>query len=228
MNRYDYRHNNNFFIIYYLNKASRYIFFLFLTIAYIVMILTYIFNSMYIRAEVSGLSMLPTFNNYEKFHEDEVFINNRVSEFDYSDIIVISDDNEIFIIKRLIAKGGDELKLINLEGEDYYFFYRNGEKLDEYYINNREDMDENYKAGFENFANSEYDVNKDVFIFTVPDDEYFYLGDNRANSQDSMSNGETVTKDKIVGRVDIILRKDDSFFMELLRNFTTMIEYSIS
>ena len=76
------------------------------------------------------------------------------------DIVLFKNDEfpgEI-LIKRLIGLPGDKIDIKN------GVVYRNGEKLNEDYVKNNEIYDG---------------------TFQVPDNKYFFLGDNRANSDDS-------------------------------------------
>lgn len=93
------------------------------------------------------------------------------------DIVVFHypDNEEELYIKRIIGKEGDKI-----EGKKGVV-YRNGEPLDEPYIN--EPAEDNFGP------------------FEVPKDSYFMLGDNRNYSLDSRYWENTyVKKDKIIGK----------------------------
>lgn len=123
---------------------------------------------------VDGSSMYPTLVNNDRvvvwkvgyyFHEPE-----------YGDIVILEFNRSTEYVKRVIGKGGDTIEIRD------NVVYRNGEALDEPYIN-----DEAYP---------------DYGPITVPDGEYFVMGDNRAHSSDSryVSLG-TISKDRIDGKV---------------------------
>lgn len=92
---------------------------------------------------------------------------------------------DVAYIKRVIGLPGDKI-FIQEDKEGRYFVYVNGKKLKESYI-----MDD-------------YDYipcSKKMYCgpFTVPNDKYFMLGDNRGNSQDSRFWG-FLPKDRFVGK----------------------------
>ena len=85
------------------------------------------------------------------------------------------DESEIFI-KRVIGLPGDTVQVLGGQ------LYINGERYEEDYLN--EEM-----------------RNEDTELFTVPEDCYFMMGDNRNNSRDSRAwKNPYVAKDKILGK----------------------------
>lgn len=127
---------------------------------------------------VQGRSMQPTFNDGQRLLISR--INYMVGDPQYGDIIVFNSpdpqtDNEPPLIKRLIGLPGDIIEIIDTE------VYRNGELLDEPYINEPctrfKCQDERWELG---------------------PDEYFMMGDNRNHSNDSRSFGP-VREDLIIG-----------------------------
>lgn len=82
-------------------------------------------------------------------------------------------------VKRVIAVGGDELQIV--DGT----VLLNGEPIDEPYVVNRD---------------------SDTFgPITVPDGSLFFLGDNRPNSADSRRSLGSVSEERVVGRVAVVI-----------------------
>lgn len=98
----------------------------------------------------------------------------------YGDLVVFhSDEMDEVMIKRLIGMPGDTVDI--REGTVYV----NGEYLDESYI-------------------SSYDDYSGTFF--VPEDSYFFLGDNRANSKDSRYwKNPYIHKSSIIGKAIMFL-----------------------
>lgn len=71
----------------------------------------------------------------------------------------------------------------------------NGKPIDEPYLNTQEDL-------------------SDFGPFKVPEDQFFMMGDNRANSQDSRSTLGPIPKGKIVGKAFIVLWPPSRFDWE--------------
>ena len=91
------------------------------------------------------------------------------------DIVVVDEGREL-LIKRVIGLPGEEVKYKDNQ------LYINGKKVkDKYGSQKTEDFEE-----------------------TVPEGEYFVLGDNRTNSVDSRVFG-TFSKDEILGRTNLII-----------------------
>ena len=106
---------------------------------------------------VNGSSMYPTLVDGDRLIVNE--IGYRFGEPAYGDIVTLHYDQNTEYVKRIIGKGGDKIKIVD------NVVYRNGEPLEEDYINT------------EDYA--------DFPEVTVPAGKYFVLGDNRANSSDS-------------------------------------------
>ena len=135
--------------------------------------------------QVLGPSMCNTLNYIDdacEFGKGDIMLINSIGYLDLGfhkfgepsngDVVVfkLKDGSKKYLVKRIIGKAGDRIKIAN----GYVYKQVDGAfvKLDEDYLN-----EENENQTFLNFANSE--------VFTVPDDHYFLLGDNRLYSNDS-------------------------------------------
>lgn len=96
---------------------------------------------------------------------------------------------DVAYIKRVIGVPGDRIA-IKRDEDGKYAVYRNGKRLEEKYI--LDDYD------YIPCSESMY-----CGPFTVPEGEYFMLGDNRGNSQDSRFWG-FLPKDRFIGRAVVL------------------------
>ncbi|MGL5830673.1 MAG: signal peptidase I [Candidatus Altimarinota bacterium] len=136
--------------------------------------------------QVYGISMCNTLNYQDgKCHDafgDYIIINKssylnvlgwKAGTPQRGDIVVFRppQNNNEFYIKRVIGLPGDTIKLI--DGNVYLFNNENpqGIKLDEPYLN-EENLGHTFATG-------------GISEFTVPENQYFVLGDNRERSSDS-------------------------------------------
>lgn len=123
---------------------------------------------------VIGSSMEPNFEWTQRLVINKMVY--RFQEPERGDVIVLelADNPNVDYIKRVIALPGDDVEVENGQ------VYVNGYPLDEPYIKEAP-----------NYAMQEREV---------PADNYFVLGDNRNNSNDS-HNSWTVPRENIVGKV---------------------------
>ncbi len=93
--------------------------------------------------------------------------------------------DDVAFIKRVVGLPGEKLEIKKAD-DGSYAVYINDEKLPEPYIQSRYDYN---------------DCTKDMFCgpMIIPEGEYFMMGDNRGNSQDSRYWG-FLPKDRIIGR----------------------------
>ena len=136
-------------------------------------------------------SMVPTINEGDRIlvwrclqyfdWENRGLTYGDIVVFDFSEASNGADDK--LLVKRVIGMGGDTISI------DNGYIYRNGEKIDEPYVKNKDSffMDE----------------------FVVPEGELFLLGDNRANSFDgryweSKGYSKTVPLTSVVGEVTFL------------------------
>ena len=177
-------------------------------------------NVTYSIVPVNGLSMYPTLNDSSKYnsvaHYDKVVLN-YIKSYYVGDIIVAkrmdsSTENVKYVIKRLIAIGGDKVKV-----EEDGSIYVNGNLLNENYnINSKQTTYEKF-IRLKN-SNIKIDDNK-LFIddeMVIPKGYMFYLGDNRANSYDC-SNYGPVKESNIIAKVDYIIKDGESNFSSILK-----------
>ena len=122
---------------------------------------------------VNGESMMNT------LHDGDIMIMNsinyRFSEIKRYDIVIIDEGQEL-IIKRVIGLPGDTVKCVNNK------LYINGKRVKDKYASSK---------------TSDFSVD-------VENGEYFVLGDNRSNSMDSRVFG-TFKKKEIIGKTSLTI-----------------------
>lgn len=128
-------------------------------------------------SKIYGTSMENTYHEGNIVLVDKVFY--KKSSPHYNDVVVVDYQNsgdETFIIKRVIALGGDHIEIKDDQ------VYRNGQLLKENYI--KEAM-----------------VNCDDLSIDVPKGQIFVMGDNRNVSLDSRRLGCFSFKKDVIGKV---------------------------
>lgn len=129
--------------------------FYFIMIALLLMF--FIVNCIFFRVLVPTASMAPTISVGEQLLVQSAVFD---GEYSYGDILVFeSDESDDLLVKRMIGKAGDKIDIVG------GVVYRNGKALKE----------EEYLGSYDDYSGS----------FQVPEDCYFFLGDNRVNSNDS-------------------------------------------
>ena len=124
---------------------------------FIAVILTFLINKFIIfKIEIPSESMVPTLNIGDNLFATRVYNPENLKRGDLV-IFYFEPKNQLYI-KRLIGLPNDEIVISN------GVVSVNGEALIEDYVENQEEFTGKYK---------------------VPDEKYFFLGDNRANSGDS-------------------------------------------
>lgn len=163
---------------------------------------------------VVGSSMYPTLNNTS---ENDIILVNKYTKIDVGDIVIaqtknLTDDNStLYLIKRVIAKGGDKVKVI-YDINNELKIQVNGEILKEeyltlkFYSNKTNSAYENWQHFIVN-GNYELTANKELII---PENEYFLVGDNREVSVDSTKIGP-ISKDDIIGEYIKTINNENSF-----------------
>lgn len=164
--------------------------------------LSILFNVFVQRVQVSGHSMDPTLKTNEK-----LFALKHVP-IDRFDIVVAkekTDDENIFIIKRVIGLPGDTVEYKKDQ------LYVNGKKINEPYLNSfKEKLKDGSLIDYftkinSNYANFDFNTDyltvdssgNDTFKVTLKSDEYFLLGDDRPISKDSRAVGPIKKSDII-------------------------------
>jgi signal peptidase I len=164
--------------------------------------LSILFNVFIQRVQVSGHSMDPTLKTNEK-----LFAVKHIP-IDRFDIVVAkekTDDENIFIIKRVIGLPGDTVEYKKDQ------LYVNGKKMNEPYLNSfKEKLKDGSLIDYftkinSNYANFDFNTDyltvdssgNDTFKVTLKSDEYFLLGDDRPISKDSRAVGPIKKSDII-------------------------------
>ncbi|MBR0447653.1 MAG: signal peptidase I [Clostridia bacterium] len=123
--------------------------------------------------QIEGTSMEPTLS------KSDVVLLAKTTQFDHGDLCGFTWNNKL-LVKRVIGTPGDWIE-IDAGGN----VYRNGDKLDEPYV--------------QVYAMGECDLE---FPFQVPQEQYFVMGDMRESSIDSRNTLiGCIPKDQIVGKV---------------------------
>lgn len=146
--------------------------FYFIIIAFIIFGCKFFFKTI----EVQGISMNPTY-----YEGDKLLVQTKFKTIKRNDVIIYetkSDEEITYIIKRVIGIPGDTLYI---------------DENNTVYVNNKP-----FDDTFGYFDDNEgYEPN---ITYTLGENEYFTLGDNRNHSIDSRSTGN-INKERIIGTV---------------------------
>ena len=180
------------------------------TFCYALVMMVVLFVFVFRFVTVQGESMLQTLQN-----NDKLIISDMLYTPDTGDIVVIDTEgmsyfsSHKYIIKRVIATGGDEVT-INFR---HWKVTVNGTPLKEEYVNREDSTSAMLSLNEEEFK--KYGLTRTVeaddsvtYAFTVPNDMVFVMGDNRPHSSDSRAAG-CMEEYRILGRV--LLRISPSF-----------------
>ncbi|WP_026089181.1 MULTISPECIES: signal peptidase I [Bacillus] len=142
---------------------------------------------------VDGSSMSPTLHNHEKMFVSKM---NFIGDFKRGDIVIIKGDGtDTNYVKRIIGTPGDQIEMSNDQ------LLINGKVYDEPYLSeNRKQAKQQGSLLTGNFG-----------PLTVPDDQYFVMGDNRLDSMDSRNGLGYIQKDHIIGKAKFVFYPFDSF-----------------
>ena len=187
-------------------------------IIFAALIFELLFSATYSGVYIVGDSMNPTLTGaYENSYGvadtsgDYVYVNRSVTP-DYGDIVVINKTKDITIVKRVIAKGGDYVKIV---GGKVYIRHSADEPFGD-------PLSEEYVSPENNHANKkENTFHNDGVGYPVPEGCYFVLGDNRDVSLDSRENdGTSFTDEQIFGVVTEWSLKNKKFYTALHKYFS--------
>ncbi|MEX3711805.1 signal peptidase I [Cytobacillus horneckiae] len=146
-------------------------------LAIILILFTLFIELSFTPVKVKGSSMLPTFNENDRLIIEKA----NLSDIKRNDIVIFKDINkEKYYLKRIIGVPGDHLEIIDNE------IFVNEQKIEDFCS-----KDEN-----KNYTFSSQNPIEDI---TVPEGEYFVLGDNFDHSKDSRHIG-TVPFEQIRGK----------------------------
>ena len=125
------------------------------------------FKFIFISAEVNGTSMYPTLQNGDRGFSFVITKNIEIKRFDIC--VIESDKTSDLLVKRVIGLPNETIEYKNNK------LYINGEYIKEEFLEN--------------------DVYTNDFSYTLGEDEYFCMGDNREVSRDSRYYGSFTKKE---------------------------------
>ena len=153
----------------------------------VLLVFELLFSANYSGIYVVGPSMNNTLTGADAENEaggDYVYVNRRVKP-DYGDIVVVAKDEETTIIKRVIALGGDRIKLVN--GKLYIMYKGDDEftEIEEEYVSTENNTGEGNQP-------LDFPTRHGAIVssgFLVRENHMFLMGDNRDWSLDSREGG---------------------------------------
>lgn len=189
------------------NKLASSIFDWYELFAYAIAAVVVIMSFFVRHSPVEGSSMYPTLIGHSSSVSSsttvtegyDVLLLSGIYELSHGDIVIIQEPTQPTepIVKRVIAMGGDEIKIDFTNGD----VFLNGEKLDEDYVNETD------------VAISPEELIPDengIWEGTVPQGKLFVLGDNRRVSKDSRYFGYIDERD-VIGKAVLRILPLDRF-----------------
>lgn len=170
----------------------------------------YLYLNSHFAKIISGSSMYPNLNATSSSQKDIVLVN-KFATVKRGDIVIINTKQLTYfdargtklLVKRVIALGGDKIKIIHNDLTGSNEIWLNGEKITEDYI--APDTNESSVDTFNAQANWIIKCQKDEEGYiTIPEGKCFFLGDNRNGSLDSRYIGP-LDNTRVLGVVDAIV-----------------------
>ncbi len=137
----------------------------FIIFALILIIIVALAFFMFATIDVEGKSMQPTIED-----GDKIFLIRKFVEYKKGDVVVFIGSDNKALVKRIIATEGDTVELKKDENGTFRY-YVNSVLVEDEYVN------------LSTYTSPT--ATKFEYKIVVPDDEFFYLGDNRLVSKDS-------------------------------------------
>lgn len=202
-----------------------------LLLAFSVLINCYLYLNSHFAKIISGGSMCPNLNSTETGEYNgnkDIVLVNKFTKPTYKDVVIINTKNLVafgdtkLIVKRIIAVGGDKLKVVYNDQTHQNEVWRNGEKIQEDYIN--PDTDIHVAEKFINQSNWTVKCTYDSEGYiTIPEGHYFFMGDNRNRSSDSRDFGP-LDQARFLGVVDKIIY-DNTIWHDIV---ATLLQFNLS
>lgn len=213
-----------------MKKTLKLISYILLSIIIVVLLLCLIFNIVYFKTKVEGLSMYPTLNNQTK---DRIFVN-KFEKGSKGDIVVADTkyqenwnppisteqkEDERYVIKSLVAVEGDIVKFERTDEINYSLI------VNDIVVATQEIY--GLCSTYEDFIdyveiNSSDNARIQNGAIILQKDEIYLVGDNWQNSYDSADCGP-INKNSLVGRVDIIVPEDENLIIGAIKGIFKQI-----
>ncbi len=191
-----------------------------------------VFNFVYIKTPVRGFSMQPTFNasvSDPNIDGDTAYVN-RYSSYNVNDIVVASVSwwDKGTIIKRLIAKPGDNFKIVEndnsysliVNGTLLYSIEKNGNTIHDLELENYYNYYTSYVDARRGTASIQLD-SEGQEVVVMQENEYFLMGDNWLESEDCLLHGP-VTANEIIGRVEMVIKYGENRVFSLMQQMLSI------
>lgn len=208
------------------NRFFKIILRIFLVLIIFISAVIIFFNFSHSYYVVYGPSMTPTLNEgvlVPEESKDGVFVS-KIKGYGRGDIVVASRTDETgkkYVIKRVIATGGDKIKIEEIDGVNRIILIKSGEI--ESVI-----LEENYLTSYElnggillHFNNMIAELNlalDEQGFLELEKEQVFVVGDNRPHSKDSFVYGPILKKD-IVGKVDYVIYNNTNLYGQVIHQF---------